>query len=47
MAEIELESEDQNFTIPDWILEEVSYDGRYYNSFLSGCPFSEWGNNMA
>ncbi len=47
LAEIELESEDQNFTIPDWILEEVSYDGRYYNSFLSGCPFSEWGNNMA
>ena len=42
MAEIELESEDQEFPRPDWILEEVSPDGRYYNSFLSGCPFTEW-----
>lgn len=42
MAEIELESENQEFPRPDWLLEEVSYDGRYYNSFLSGCPFSEW-----
>jgi len=47
MAEIELESEDQEFAQPDWLLEEVSYDGRYYNSYLSGCPFSEWGNSMA
>ena len=42
MAEIELESEDQEFSRPDWILEEVSDDGRYYNSFLSGRPFIEW-----
>jgi adenylate cyclase len=42
MAEIELESEDQEFHRPDWLLEEVSSDGRYYNSYLSGCPFSEW-----
>lgn len=42
MAEIELESEDQEFNRPDWLLEEVSADGRYYNSYLSGCPFSEW-----
>ena len=42
MAEIELESENQEFPRPDWLLEEVSYDGRYYNSYLSGCPFSEW-----
>jgi len=42
MAEIELESEDQEFPRPDWLLEEVSDDGRYYNSFLSGCPFTEW-----
>lgn len=47
MAEIELESEDQEFSKPDWLLEEVSYDGRYYNSYLSGCPFSEWDSSMA
>jgi len=42
LAEIELESEDQKFTVPDWILKEVSDDSRYYNSFLSERPFSEW-----
>lgn len=47
MAEIELESEFQEFSRPDWVLEEVSNDGRYYNSYLSGCPYSEWGKDMA
>ena len=42
MAEIELDSEDQKFLKPEWILQEVSTDGRYYNSYLSGCPYSEW-----
>lgn len=42
MAEIELKSENQEFPRPDWLLKEVSNDGRYYNSYLSGCPFSEW-----
>jgi len=42
MAEIELDSESQEFQRPDWLLEEVTTDGRYYNSYLSGCPFSEW-----
>lgn len=47
LAEIELTSEDQNFTLPEWILEEVSNDGRYYNSYLSCSPFSVWGTGMA
>jgi adenylate cyclase len=42
IAEIELESEDQEFPKPDWLLEEVSHDGRFYNSYLSTCPFTEW-----
>ncbi len=42
MAEIELDSEDQEFSKPDWILSEVSSDRRYYNSQLSEQPFSEW-----
>jgi adenylate cyclase len=42
VAEIELESENQQILKPDWILEEVTYDERYYNSYLSCCPYSEW-----
>ncbi len=42
IAEIELESEDQSFPRPDWLLTEVSGDRRYYNSYLSERPFQEW-----
>lgn len=34
IAEIELESEDEAFELPGWILEEVSDDVQYYNSRL-------------
>lgn len=47
LAEIELESENQEFPYPDWILKEVSNDMRYYNSYLSGRPFQEWKDEMA
>lgn len=47
IAEIELESEDQIFPRPDWLLDEVSGDRRYYNSFLSERPFQEWEDGMA
>jgi len=47
MAEIELESEDQEFARPDWLLQEVSGDERFYNSYLSGRPFQEWNDRMA
>jgi adenylate cyclase len=42
VAEIELESEEQTFDIPDWIAEEVSGDPRYFNSNLIANPFSSW-----
>ncbi len=42
VAEIELQSEDQLFEKPEWIKEEVSDDGRYYNFNLSKLPFSMW-----
>lgn len=42
VAEIELESEDQPFTKPDWVGEEVTQDARYYNSNLSANPFNKW-----
>lgn len=35
IAEIELTSEDEQFTKPDWIWKEVTGDLRYYNSMLS------------
>ena len=31
LAEIELQSEEEEFTKPDWLGEEVSNDARYYN----------------
>ncbi len=42
LAEIELETENQPFEIPDWLGEEVSYDPRYFNAALARRPFSEW-----
>jgi adenylate cyclase len=47
MAEIELDSEEQEFQKPDWILQEVTYDQRFYNSWLSSYPYSEWNDEMA
>lgn len=42
MAEIELSSEDETFSRPDWLGDEVTGDQRYYNSFLSKRPYKEW-----
>lgn len=42
MAEIELASEAQVFPYPEWLLEEVSADNRYFNSYLSAHPFQDW-----
>lgn len=42
LAEIELKSEDEQFSIPPWIGEEVTGDLRYFNSYLSQNPYEEW-----
>jgi len=42
VAEIELESEDQHFNLPDWAGEEVTHDERYLNVSLYLHPFREW-----
>jgi adenylate cyclase len=42
VAEIELEHEAEEFEIPEWVMEEVTGDGRYYNSNLSIHPFTKW-----
>jgi adenylate cyclase len=42
VAEIELESADQSFTLPDWIGQEVTGDPRYYNAALAQEPYDQW-----
>ncbi len=42
VAEIELADENQAFTKPDWIGEEVSGDPRYFNANLIAHPYSNW-----
>ena len=42
VAEIELESEDETFEIPDWIDKEVTDQEKYYNSNLTLDPFKNW-----
>jgi len=42
VAEIELESEDQDFPVPGFIGEEVTFDRRYRNSYLASHPYKSW-----
>lgn len=42
VAEIELTSEDQIFTKPDWLGKEVTDDPRYFNSNLILNPYKQW-----
>ena len=42
IAEVELESEDENYEKPDFVGDEVTGDVRYYNSFLMKKPFCSW-----
>jgi len=42
LAEIELNSEEENFTKPNWLGEEVTGNNKYYNSYLSKHPYVHW-----
>lgn len=42
IAEIELTSENETFTKPEWLGEEVTGNIKYYNSQLSLKPYSRW-----
>ena len=42
MAEVELSREDEPFTRPDFLGQEVTGDARYYNSHLMKFPYSMW-----
>ncbi len=42
IAEVELQSETEQFEKPNWLGKEVTQNHRYYNSYLSQNPFSSW-----
>lgn len=42
IAEIELDSEDQQLLLPDWVGAEVTGDPRYYNASLIASPYTSW-----
>lgn len=42
VAEVELQTEDQVFTKPDWLGPEVTQDARYFNSNLASSPYARW-----
>jgi adenylate cyclase len=44
LAEIELGSEDEPFSRPPWLGQEVTLDVRYYNSQLARNPWPQWVN---
>ena len=42
IAEVELQTEEETFTKPDWLGEEVTGNIKYYNSQLSKQPYNTW-----
>lgn len=42
VAEVELQNEDQRFSKPNWVAEEVTGDPRYFNSNLIKNPYTMW-----
>lgn len=42
LAEIELTDENEPFAHPDWLVQEVTGDPRYYNSNLLQNPYKDW-----
>lgn len=44
LAEVELSEEAETFEKPHWLGIEVTGNKKYYNSYLSKFPYSEWKN---
>ncbi len=42
VAEVELEHENQQVVLPNWVEKEVSTDYRYFNAWLCQNPYSKW-----
>lgn len=46
LAEVELETADQEIDLPPWIDREVTGDPRYFNLYLVQYPYSSWTGNL-
>lgn len=46
IAEVELQSEDEELELPDWVGTEVSLDSRYFNANLIENPYKLWKNDI-
>lgn len=46
VAEIELDSKDQEFEKPPWLGREVTGEERYYNVSLARFPYRQWHTNQ-
>jgi len=42
VAEIELKSEEETFSLPEWVDQEVTDQDKYYNMNLIAKPFKNW-----
>ena len=42
VAEIELNSENENFELPSWVDKEVTSEKKYYNMNLATNPYNNW-----
>jgi CYTH domain-containing protein len=42
IAEVELDSENEDYEKPSWLGEEVTGDVKYYNAVLSKKPYKNW-----
>ena len=42
VAEVELDNEEEAFSLPNWVTEEVTDDIRYFNSNLIKNPYCNW-----
>ena len=42
VAEIELKSERETFSVPDWVDKEVSHQEKYFNMNLLSNPYNMW-----
>ena len=42
VAEVEVQSESEHVDLPEWILEEVTGDVKYFNVSLLSNPYSTW-----
>ncbi|MGA2563056.1 MAG: CYTH domain-containing protein [Steroidobacteraceae bacterium] len=46
IAELELDSLQQQFAVPAWLGAEVTHDERYYNFRLTQHPYGRWSENL-